>query len=78
MSNIHKIVEKCKRVGVRIIFVSGLVYITRVNLPVLERFHSLISNYRGENSWFYIDNKNNRGFCLYKEVFIYYKVGSRF
>ena len=30
MSNIHKIVEKCKRVGVRNIFVSSLAYTTRV------------------------------------------------
>ena len=42
MSNIHKIVEKCKRVGVRNVFVSVLVYTTRVNLPILQRVHSLI------------------------------------
>ena len=67
MSNIHKIVEKCKRVGVRNIFVSGLVYTTRVSLPILERVHSLISNYCRENACFYIDNRNIRGFCLYKD-----------
>ena len=67
MSNIHKIVEKCKRVGVRNIFVSGLVYTTRVSLPILERVHSLISNYCRENACIYIDNKNIRGFCLYKD-----------
>ena len=33
MSNIHKIVGKCKRVGLRNSFVSGLVYTTRVTLP---------------------------------------------
>ena len=60
MSNIHKIVEKCKRVGVRNIFVSGLVYTTRVSLPILERVHSLISNYCRENACFYIDNINNK------------------
>ena len=43
MSNIHKIVERRKRVGVRNIFVSGLVCTTRVSLPILERVHSLIS-----------------------------------
>ena len=67
MPDIHKIVEKCKRVGVRNIFVSGLVYTTRVRLPILERVHSLISNYCRENACIYIDNKNIRGFCLYKD-----------
>ena len=43
MSNIQKIVGKCKQVGVRNIFVSGLVYTLRVNLPTLERFHSFKS-----------------------------------
>ena len=46
MSNIHKIVEKCKRVGVRNIF---------------------LSTYCRENACFYIDNRNIRGFCLYKD-----------
>ena len=41
MSNIYKIPEKCKRVGVRYIFMSGLVYTTRVSLPMLERVRSL-------------------------------------
>ena len=36
MSNIHKIIEKCKRVGVRNIFVSDFVYTIRVSLPILE------------------------------------------
>ena len=67
MSNIHKIVEKCKRVGVRNIFVSGLVYTTRVSLPILERVHSLISNYCSENACFYIDNRNTTRFCLYND-----------
>ena len=67
MSNINKMVEKCKRVGVRNIFVSGLVYTTRVSLPKLEKVHSLISNYCRENACFYINNRNIRWFCLYKD-----------
>ena len=63
MSNIHKIVEKCKGVGVRNIFV----YTARVSLPILEGVHRLISNYCRENAYFYIDNRNIRGFCLYKD-----------
>ena len=35
MSNIQKIVEKCKHAGVRNIFVTSLVYTTRVRLPIL-------------------------------------------
>ena len=66
-SNIHKIIEKCKRVGIRNIFVSSLVYTTRVSLPILERVHNLISNYCLENVCFYIDNRNIGGFCLYKD-----------
>ena len=67
MSHIHKIIEKCKRVEVRNIFVSGLVYTTRVSLPILERVHILNSNYCRENACFYIDNRNIRRFCLYKD-----------
>ena len=44
MSNIHKIIEKCKWAGIRNIFVSGLVYTTTVSLPILERVNNLISN----------------------------------
>ena len=67
MSNIKKTVEKCKRFGVRNISVSGLVYTTRVSLLILGRVHSLISNYYRENAYFYIDNRNIRGFCLHKD-----------
>ena len=41
MSNIYKIIEKCKRVGVRNSFVFRLVYTTKVSLPILQRFHNL-------------------------------------
>ena len=77
ISNIHKIVEKCKRLGVRNIFVSGWVYTTRVSLPILERVHSLISNYCRENACFYIDNRNIRGFCLYKDGLHLLEVGKK-
>ena len=45
MSNIFKIIEKCKRAGVRNSFVFGLVYTTRVSLPIIEKVHNLISTY---------------------------------
>ena len=44
MLKIHKIIEKCKWAGIRNIFVSGLVYTTKVSLPILERVNNLISN----------------------------------
>ena len=67
MSNIHKIVENCKRVGVRNIFLSGLVHTPRVSLPIIERVHSVISNYCRENACFYTGNRNIKGFCFYKD-----------
>ena len=67
MLNIHKIVEKCKRVGVRNFFVSGLGYTTKVSLPILERVRCLISNYCRENPCFYIGKRNIIKFCLYKD-----------
>ena len=42
-------------------------YTTRVSLPILESVHILISNYCRENACFYIDSRNIRGFCLYKD-----------
>ena len=77
MSNIREIVEKCKQKGVRNIFVSGLVFTTRVSLPILERVHSLISNYCREIACFYIDNKNIGEFCLYKDGLHLLEVGKK-
>ena len=71
MSSIHKIIEKCKRVGVRNIFVSGLLYTTRVSLPILERVHNLISNYCRENAFFILITEISEGFVYIKMVFIY-------
>ena len=45
MSNIYKIIEKCKRVGVRNSFVFRLVYTTKVSLPILQRVHNLSQLY---------------------------------
>ena len=67
MSNIHKIIEKWKRIGVRNIFVCGLVYTKRVSLPILGRVHNLTPNYCWKSVCFYIYNRNIRGFSLYKD-----------
>ena len=76
MSNIHEI-EKSKRVWVINIFVSSLVYTTRVNLPILERVHTLISNYCPEKACFYIDNRNIRRFCLHKDGLHFIESGKK-
>ena len=55
----------------------GLVYTARVSLPILERVHSLISNYCRENACFYIDNRNIRGFCLYKDGLLLLESGKK-
>ena len=48
------------------IYVSGLVFTRRVDLPTLERVHALLSNFCGDNGFVYIDNKNIKGDCLYQ------------
>ena len=52
-------------------------YTARVSLPILERVHSLISNCWRENACFYIDNRNIRGFCLYKDGLHLLEVGKK-
>ena len=56
MSINQKIIGKCKGVGVRNIFMSGLVYAASVSSrPITERIHKLNSNYCREDACFYID-----------------------
>ena len=49
------------------IYVSGLVFTTRVDWPTLERVHVLLSNFCGDNGFVYIDNRNIKGDCLYQD-----------
>ena len=49
------------------IYVSGLVFATRVDLPTLERVHVLLSNFCGDNGFVYIDNRNIKGHCSYQD-----------
>ena len=37
------------------------------SLAIIERVHNSISNYCRENACFYINNRNIREFCLYKD-----------
>ena len=67
IENIRKITEKCVSFGVKKIYVSGLVFTRRVNLPTLERVHALLSRFCGDNGFVYIDNRNITGDCLYQD-----------
>ena len=40
--NFRSMVEKCNTYGIKNVFISALVYATRIGLPVLERTHEMI------------------------------------
>ena len=43
--NLRSMVDKCHNYGVKNVFISGLVYTTRIGLPVLERTHEMIEHF---------------------------------
>ena len=57
IENIKKITQKCVSSGVKKIYVSGLVFARRVNLPTLERVLALLSDFCGDNGFV---------FCIYR------------
>ena len=67
MNKIICMVEKCRIYGVKIIFLSGRVFTTRVSLDILLQVHSMISNFFNTNGQNHIDNRNIRANCLYKD-----------
>ena len=58
---------KCKKIGVKNIFISGLFYRTRINIGILEKNHVMIPNFWQKYGWFYVDNRNIRGKHLYQD-----------
>ena len=78
LNNIKKITEKCLMSGVKNVFISGLVYTTRVDISLLERIHVLIFNFCRKNSFIYIDNRNIRSDSLYKGGFHLINKGKAF
>ena len=62
IENIKKISQKYVSFGVKKIYVSGLVFTTRVDLQTLERVHVLLSKF-----CVYINNRNMKGDCLYQD-----------
>ena len=67
MNNIICVVEKCRNYGLKNIFLSGIVFTTRVILDILIQVHNIISNCCSTNVLYYIDNRNIRVDCLYKD-----------
>ena len=64
--------------GVKNVFISGLVYTTRVDISLLERIHALIFNFCRKNSFICIDNRNIRSDSLYKGGFHLINKGKAF
>ena len=58
---------KCKKFGAKNIFISELVYTTRINTGILEKINVMIQNFCQKYGWFYVDNRNIRGKYLYKD-----------
>ena len=59
-------VEKCHNYGVKNIFLSGIVFTTRVSLGILIQVHNMISNFCNTKGLYYIDNRNIKADGLYK------------
>ena len=66
ISDIQKIRGKCKGVGVRNIFGSGLMYTTRISLPIPKRVHRLISKHCPENLIIILIRKTSEGYVHLK------------
>ena len=67
IENIKKINKKCVSFVLKTIYVLGLVFTTRVDLPTLERNHVSLSDFCVDNCFVYIDNRNIKDDCLYQE-----------
>ena len=63
--NIKKITEKERMFGAKNLFVSELVYTTRVNVSLLERIYVLILHFCRKVCLIYFDNVNIRRDFLY-------------
>ena len=67
ISNVEKMVQKCRNYGVKKIFISSLVFSTKVSLSMLKQIHKKLVEMSGFLDFEYLDDRNIRGFCLYKE-----------
>ena len=67
IQNISTIIEKCRLHEVKSIFISGLVYNTRVKLLILEQTYKKLEVFCRNNGVILIDNRNIRGRHLYRD-----------
>ena len=66
-NNLRSMVEKCHTYGIKNVFVSGLVYTTRIGLPVLERTREMILHLCNKLGKCYVDNRKIRMKHLWKD-----------
>ena len=67
VKNLRFMVEKCHTYGIKNVFISGLVYIARIVLPVLERTHEMIVHLCNKLGICYVCNQNIRRKHLWKD-----------
>ena len=67
LQNMKNMSLECTKLGVKNIFISGLVYTTRINIGILAKIHVVIQNFCQKYGWFYVDNRNIGGKHLYKD-----------
>ena len=65
--NLRSMVDKCHNYGVKNVFISGLVYTTRIGLPVLQRTDEMIVHLCYKLGACYVDNRNIRRKHLWKD-----------
>ena len=67
LQNIKNTSLKFKKIGVKNIFISGLVYQTRINILLWKKFMSWFKIFCLKYGWSYVDNRNTRRKHLYKD-----------
>ena len=64
--NLRFVVEKCHTYGIKNVIISGLVYTTRIGLPVLKKTHEMFVHLCNKLGMCYADNRNTRRKHLWK------------
>ena len=65
--NLRSMADKCHTYGVKNVFISGLVYTTRIGLPVFERTYEMIVHICHKLGVCYVNNRNIRRKHLWKD-----------
>ena len=77
IQSIGTIIEKCRFYGMKSIFISGLVYTTRVKLWILEESYKKFEVFCRNNGVILIDNRSIRGRHLYRDGLHHLESGKR-